>query len=65
MYSPVNLLHNLRTPFLKNTSEETLLDRLTKFIVYFGLHESSLHFLEKDQIDKAYWKKINFPNEDI
>ena len=33
-------------------------DRVTKFIVYFGLHESSLHFKrEEDQVDTGYGKK--------
>ena len=36
-------------------------DRVTKFIVYFGLHESSLHFQrEEDQVDTGYGKKNQF-----
>ena len=32
---------------------------LEKFVVYFGLYESPLHFLEREeQIDTTYGKKI-------
>ena len=37
---------------------EMFLFRVTKFVAYFGLYESSFHFLRKeDQIDSGYGEK--------